>query len=120
VNKYVRLAVHAAIGWAICGATVGVGRQLLSMPVTLLVHAVVAPVAFGLLTWHYFKRFPQASPVTTACAMFAIVVALDALIVAPFFEHNFAMFHSLLGTWLPLASIFAVTYCVGRIAGRSG
>ena len=108
------LILHALVGWAICGATIGVGRRLVSMAATLLIHAVVAPLVFGLLTWHFFKWFPASSALAVALTMLAVVVGLDALLVAPFFEHSYAMFGSVLGTWLPFASIFGASYLVGR------
>jgi hypothetical protein len=36
-----------------------------------------------------------------------------ALVVAPLFERSFAMFASVLGTWIPFALIFLSTYLVG-------
>ncbi len=114
VNNRFSVVVHALVGWVVCGATIGVGRQLVSMQATLIIHAVVAPVVFALLTWHYFTRFPESSPARTALAMLAIVVGLDALLVAPVFERSYAMFASILGTWVPFASIFTVSYLVGR------
>jgi hypothetical protein len=109
---------HALAGWVVCGATIGVGRQVLSSHATLLVHAVVAPLAFGILAWHHFRRYPDSSPVATALAMLSIVVGLDALLIAPIVERSYAMFGSLLGTWLPFLLIFVATYLVGRMAGR--
>ncbi len=87
------------------------------MQTTLWVHAFVAPIAFGLLTAHHFRRFPAASPVTTALAMVGLVVALDALLVAPVLERSWAMFRSILGTWVPFASIGAASYLAGRAVG---
>jgi drug/metabolite transporter superfamily protein YnfA len=109
---------HALAGWFVCGATVGVGRLVLSLHTTLILHAAVAPIAFGLLAWHHFRRYPDSPPAATALAMLSIVVGLDALLVAPIFERSYAMFGSLLGTWLPFLLIFVATYLVGRIAGR--
>jgi hypothetical protein len=43
---------------------------------------------------------------------------MDALVVAPFIEHSYAMFGSVLGTWVPFALIFAASYLVGRGARR--
>ncbi len=107
---------HALLGWAACGATVALGRQVASMEVTLLVHAAVAPLVFGLLARHYFARFPGSSPLGTAFAFLGIAAGLDAGIVAPLVERSFAMFRSLLGTWIPFALIFLASYAAGRLA----
>ena len=46
--------------------------------------------------------------------MLGIVVGLDALLVAPMFERSYAMFKSLLGTWIPFMLIFVSVYLMGR------
>jgi hypothetical protein len=43
-----------------------------------------------------------------------VVVFLDFFLVAPVWEKNYAMFSSVLGTWIPFALIFAATYLTGR------
>lgn len=40
----------ATIGWAYCGALIGVGRLFLPMHTTLIVHALGAPVGFAALS----------------------------------------------------------------------
>jgi len=119
MSRHISVVIHGVVGWAICGATIGVGRQVVSMGTTLLIHAVVAPVAFGLLTWNLFKRFPAGSAGGTAFTMLGIVVGLDALVVAPLFEHSYAMFQSVIGTWFPFALILASSYLVGRTAAST-
>ena len=119
LTKQISVVIHGVVGWAICGATIGVGREVISMEAALLIHAVVAPLAFGLLAWHHFRRFPASSPGRTALMMLGIVVGLDGLVVAPLFERSYAMFRSVIGTWLPFASILAATYLAGRVAGST-
>jgi len=50
----------------------------------------------------------------TAGAFLGVVVALDLFLVAPIFETSYAMFSSVLGTWIPFVLIFAATYLTGR------
>lgn len=119
MRRYVTVILYALAGWAVCGATVVVGRRFLSMDAVLLAHAVVAPVAFGVLTWRYFRRFPEASPAGTSLAMIGGVAGLDAFVVAPFLERSYAMFRSALATWIPFASIGVVSYLVGRACGEN-
>ncbi len=116
MKKQASLVAHGLVGWAICGATVGIGRQIVSMQVTLLIHAIVAPLAFGLLTWHHAGRFPDPRPGRVALTMVAIVVGLDAFLVAPLLEGSYAMFRSILGTWLPVALIATASYVGARAA----
>ncbi len=117
MRRFASLVLHGLAGWAICGATVGVGREIVSMQTTLLVHAVVTPLAFALLAWHHARRFPDVSPRGVAFGMTLIVVGLDGLVVAPFLERSYAMFRSVLGTWVPFASIAAASYLAVRVAG---
>jgi hypothetical protein len=119
VIKLGSLLIHGLVGWAVCGATIGIGRQLLPMNITLVVHAGVAPLAFGFLTWHYFRRFPESSPRATSLTMLGIVVGLDALVVAPLLERSYEMFRSVMGTWVPFALILASSYLVARMARRT-
>ena len=118
MKEWASLIGHAVVGWALCGATVGIGRQFVSMDTTLLVHAAVAPTVFALLTWHHVSWYPKSSAAVTAVAMLLTVVGLDALVVAPLFEHSYAMFTSVIGTWVPFASIFVASYVVGLALRR--
>jgi len=108
------VVVHAVVGWAYCGALIGVGRQFLPMHATLVLHAIGAPVGFALISLFYYRRYAFTSPLKTAAAFLGVVVALDLFLVAPVFEKSYAMFSIPLGTWIPFALIFAVTYLVGR------
>jgi len=108
------IAVHALVGWAYCGTLIGIGRHLLPLHTTLVVHAIGAPVGFVVISLFYYRRFGHASPLQTAIAFLGIVIALDLFLVAPVIEKNYAMFTSPLGTWIPFALIFAATYFTGR------
>jgi antibiotic biosynthesis monooxygenase (ABM) superfamily enzyme len=87
-----------------CGAPFLIAQSL-SMSSTFIVHAVIAPVVFALLSTHFFRRHPDATPLHTSLVLAAIVIALDAFFVAPVVEHSYAMFRSPIGTWIPFASI---------------
>jgi hypothetical protein len=45
-----------------------------------------------------------------AGVMTGVVVALGVLVVAPLFERSFAMFPSIVGTWLPISAIFLANW----------
>jgi hypothetical protein len=108
------ILAHAVVGWAYCGAIIGVARQFLSIHTTLIVHAIGAPVGFALISFFYYRRYAFTSPLQTAAAFLSVVVGLDLFLVAPAFEKSYAMFSSVLGTWIPFALIFAATYITGR------
>lgn len=107
--------VHALVGWAICGAIMGISRKRTTIERALVIHAIGAPIAFGLLSVLYFGVFGHCSPVGTAATFVGVVIAMDAGVVAPFIEKSFEMFKSPLGTWLPFGLIFGVTYLTGVV-----
>jgi len=108
------ILAHAVAGWAYCGLLIGISRQFLSMPMTLLVHAIGAPLGFVGIASLYFRRFAYTSPLKTAAIFLAVVMGLDLFLAAPVFEKSYAMFASPLGTWVPFALIFVATYLTGR------
>ncbi|MGO9004443.1 MAG: hypothetical protein ACLQIQ_07900 [Beijerinckiaceae bacterium] len=114
------IVAFAIAGWLVCGAAIGVGFAVLTKHTALVVHAIVAPVAFAGLSYFYFTRFAYTTALATAAVFLAIVVALDVFVVALFVERSFAMFASVLGTWLPFALIFAATWTVGLAVGGKG
>jgi hypothetical protein len=120
VKRRAVLILHALVGWAVCGVTIGVGRQTVALDTALLIHAAVAPLVFGVLSWLFFRWFPASSALGVALTMLGVVMGLDALLVAPLLERSYAMFESILGTWLPFASIFVASYLAGRVRQRRG
>jgi hypothetical protein len=87
---------HAAtiVGWALCAAAIGIGFALMTERGALILHAIVAPIAFAGLTWVYSTRFGNARPLTTALLFVSIVVSLDVFVVAILIQRSFAMFAS--------------------------
>ena len=114
------IVLLGAVGWALCGAIVFIGRSLTDMQTTLIVHAIGAPIIFMLLSMFYFSKFKYTSPLQTAVVFLAIVILLDFFIVALIIERSMDMFLSLLGTWIPWALIFLSTYLTGLVYERKG
>jgi hypothetical protein len=119
IKQYAVILGIALVGWGLCGAIIGVGRAVTTMEITLIVHAIGAPVIFGALSWLYFRFFAYTGPLQTAAIFLAIVVAMDLFVVATFIEKSYAMFASLLGTWIPFALIFAATFLTGWLVMAS-
>lgn len=117
-KKIAVLLIHGLIGWGLCGATIAIGRSLTTMETTLIIHAIAAPTFFALLTWFYTTRFHYTTPLQTAFIFLGIVMLMDAGVIAPFAEKSYAMFASLLGTWIPFTLIFASTYVTGWLVTR--
>jgi hypothetical protein len=105
--------------WAFCGALIGIGRQLLSMDATLIVHAIGAPIGAAVLGWIYFRNFAYTSPLATAAIFVGAALTLDVLVIAMLIEKSFDMFRSPLGVWIPQALIFMATWMTGSAAMRT-
>ncbi len=106
---------HALVGWGLCGATMGIGLAKTSLRRALIIHAVAAPIIFGLISAIYFTYFGYTTVLVAAVGFVAVVIAMDFFVVALLIQRELAMFRSVLGTWLPFALIFASTYLIGRL-----
>jgi hypothetical protein len=114
MKKSLIILIHALIGWALCGSIIGVGRVFTTMENTLIIHALAVPIIFGVISFIYFKYFHYTTPLQTAFIFMGFAIFMDAAVVATFIEKSYEMFLSPLGTWIPFASNFLVTYLVGR------
>jgi hypothetical protein len=117
--KYSVILLHALVGWAYCGALVGVTRQVPSLRTALIGHTVGAPLGFVLISRFYFRRFAFTTAFQTTSVFLAVVAALDFFLVAAAFEKCYAMLTSVLGTWLPFVLIVTTSYITGLLT-RSG
>ena len=95
----------AVVGWALCGAVMGIGLSMTTLETALVVHAVAAPLIFGGLATVYFRAFPQASVGWTAAIWVGMVMLLDLLIVAALVQRSLVMFQNSLGAWIPFGLI---------------
>ena len=120
IKKLMIILAHALIGWALCGAIIWIGMAVTSMENTLIIHAIGAPVIFGVIASIYFRAFNYTTPLQTAIVFVSVVVFMDVFVVALLIEKSFEMFASLLGTWIPWALIFTSTYLTGLLSGQPG
>jgi hypothetical protein len=112
------LLAHALVGWALCGSIIGFGRSVTTMENTLIIHAIGVPVIFSLLSLSYFRFFNYTTPLQTGVIFLAFAIMMDFFVIALFVEKSFAMFASVLGTWIPFGLIFLSTYGAGRYMTR--
>jgi hypothetical protein len=91
---------------------------LTTLDVTLIIHAIGAPISFTILSFLYFRRFNYTNPVVTAAAFLGFVIVLDFFLVALIINGSLDMFRSFLGTWLSFALIFMATWVTGEIVTR--
>jgi hypothetical protein len=113
--SWVSLVLLTLVLWAACGGVIAIGRRVWSMQTTLVVHLFAAAAfAFAAASAHKLLA-PDFDAIVRAAAMTGLIVALDALVVAPLFERSYAMFHSALGTWIPFAAIFLAGWAAGAL-----
>jgi hypothetical protein len=109
------LLAHAVGGWAACAVVMGLLMWAVGVDAAIIVHAIAAPVIFGVVSYLYFSVPGTREPLMTALVFTATVTLLDAVVVAGAILRDFAMFTSIAGTWLPFALIFVVTWVTGAI-----
>ncbi len=114
-RSVVRLLAHALVGWLLCALTLGGLPALVSTTVARVIHAVAAPLFFAYVARHYFGARGARDPLPTAFAFTAVLMLLDAVVVAGLILGSFAIFASLLATWLPYALVFAATWATGAL-----
>ena len=115
LKKISIIAIFGLVGWGLCGAIIGIGRSLTTMEATLIIHAIAVPIIFGILSYFYHRFFHYTRPYQTGLIFTGMAMLLDAGVIAPFAEKSFAMFASILGTWIPFGLIFLATTFVGSI-----
>jgi len=115
LKKIIIVLIHAFIVWALCGGTMAIGRSVTTIELTLIIHAIGAPVFAFIVSTVYYKKFNYTSSFWTAFIFLLFIIAMDAGLVAPVFEKSYEMFKSILGTWIPLSLIFLSTYITGLI-----
>ena len=112
------LILHGFVGWAACAILMGGLLATASLTTALVAHGVGAPIIFAAVTAHLYLRSGGRPPIVVAVTFTAMVITLDALVVALLIERSFAMFSSVLGTWLPFALIFVSAFVTGTLLWR--
>ena len=111
--SWVYLFVLGLVLWGACGAVIAIGRQLWSLDTTLRVHLAAASVISFVVSAIHRMLAPDFNFLLRATVLTGLVAILDAIVVAPLFERSYAMFRSLIGTWLPFAAIFLAGVAAG-------
>lgn len=109
VKKVIVLVAHCFVGWAFCAAIMGIGPAFIGMRATLILHLILGPIGFGLLSVFYHRRFGYTSPVVTSAVFVLFVAAVDFFLVGLILVRNLEMFTSVVGVWIPLALIFLLS-----------
>jgi hypothetical protein len=109
------ILLHAFTGWAICGVTIGISFKFTTILNALIIHAVAAPVVFGIISFIYYRNFNYTSELKTATIFLIFTMTVDFFLVALIIQKSLAMFESLLGTWIPFILIFISSYIIGKL-----
>jgi hypothetical protein len=114
MKKTVIILWHAFMGWLLCAAIIGIGFKFTTEKNALIIHAVLAPIAFAAISFVYFRRYRHTTALQTAVLFLGFVLLMDFLVVALLIQKSLQMFASILGAWIPFALIFGATYLTGR------
>ncbi len=60
--KIIIVLTHSLIVWALCGATIVIGRSVMSMELILIIHAVGAPIFAALVSLFYYRKYNYTTP----------------------------------------------------------
>lgn len=112
------LFIHAIVIYFVCFAVMGASIATFDIDTALVVHAVAAPFVSATFAYIYFKKFNYSSPFMTALAIVITVILLDFFLTATIILQDYAMFYSLIGTWIPFALIFIGALVVGIYVER--
>jgi menaquinone-dependent protoporphyrinogen oxidase len=114
-RSLVRLLGYGVVGWALCAAVMGGLMAVGPVWLAITLHAIAAPLIFMAIAMRYFGARGAREPLPVALAFTAIVVGLDAVVVAGLVMRSFEMFTSVAGTWLPFVLIFLATWITGFV-----
>jgi hypothetical protein len=115
IGKLIIVLTCAAVGSALCVATMSLCLAFLPFADALLIHALVAPSAFVFITRFYFKRFAYTTPLQTALVFVAVAMLVNFYLAIRGINYGLAMFASLLATWIPFLFVFTATHVTGLI-----
>jgi hypothetical protein len=116
--KTLVIIAHAFVGWALCGAIMGIGLAVTTENTAVILHLIGAPLIFALVSLIYFSKYNYTTPLATAAAFLAFVILMDIFVVALLINQSFEMFENPLGTWLPFALLFLSTFMTGKLTTR--
>jgi len=118
IKEALILLVNAIIIYFVCFAVMGLSMATLPIDTALVAHAIAAPFVSAIFSYIYYKKFNYTSPLITAIVIVATVILLDFFLTATIILQDYAMFYSLIGTWIPFALIFIAALIVGIYLNR--
>ena len=110
-----RLLAYGVVGWAVSAVVLAGILATGADRAAVVVHAITAPLVFGILAFRYQAPIGARAPLTAALAWTGLVAVLHLAIVAGALQRSLALVTSPAGYWLPLALIFVVAWGAGAI-----
>lgn len=107
-----RLMLHGLAGWVVTAGLL-MGLMQVHLRAAIIVHAIAAPIVFGVIAWHYFRARGARNALPTAITWTALVALLDFVLVAGLFPAGIALFARVGAIWIPFVLIFLVTWAIG-------
>ena len=110
------LIICGLVLWGVSGGVYAMGREVWPAEMPEAVRLVVAPAVASAVTVAHKLLAPDFSALIRAAVLALLVAALDALVLAPVVDRNYAMFRGALAEWLPLAAIVLASWATGVFA----
>jgi hypothetical protein len=107
------VVLFGLIAWAIGTATMWMTFWLASVKTGFAVRAIVAPIAFYLVSIQYFHRRHALRALFAAMLFACVELAADGAVALVVDARVYDIPRSLLGTWLPAALVLLVTWLTG-------
>jgi len=117
-RENVVLLLFALCGWIFCAAVMGISMALTGENNALIIHLLLGPLGFSVLSLTYFKRHAYAKPLFTAIVFTGFVILADFIIVATLILKSYDMFTNPVGTWIPFVLIFLVVLLTGNFVSK--
>jgi hypothetical protein len=115
-KRFIIILVHALVGWGLCGSVMGIGLSITSERNALIIHGILAPIFFIIISLFYFRTLNYTTPLQTAIIFVAFILFMDIFVVTILILRNLEMISSIWGTWVPIILIFLATYLTGLFA----
>jgi hypothetical protein len=113
LTKTISIVLFGLIGWALSEMTFYLARIHLGSYLSVLIHFVLSPLIFIILSYIYFRYINLTSALATAIFVTAILIGLDFFVVSLFIEKSFRMFTNVMVTWMPFLLIFLSVFLTG-------
>lgn len=109
------LLLHGIAGASVCAALMALLLGAGASTAAIVIHALAAPMVFAWVAVHYFGARGARDPLPTALTFTGLMALFELAVVAGLVQGSLDMLRSVVGSWLPFALVFAVTWAIGEI-----